>query len=202
MSTGARIPLLQALRVGEEWRPVVGAEDYEVSSDGRVRWSVGTPKMRKRSPGGFPKTWTDDQGYSRVTVRIDGVQKIKLVHVLVARAFLGECPCGLEVNHINGVKSDASASNLEYVTHKENVHHAHRTGLAVILRGVEHGSSVLNPAKVRVIRRCRQVGMTLRAIGGAFGIDRSTVSQVVRRDTWRHVEHAVGWKYKKPEERR
>lgn len=52
-----------------------------------------------------------------------------LVHLIVAAAYLGERPEGMTVNHKNGDKQDASASNLEYVTQGENNRHAWRSGL-------------------------------------------------------------------------
>lgn len=47
------------------------------------------------------------------------------VHVLVAHAFLGPKPEGMEVNHKNGNKADNSIQNLEYVTHQENIKHSY-----------------------------------------------------------------------------
>jgi hypothetical protein len=56
-------------------------------------------------------------GYARVNIK----GKIKLVHRLVMLAFYGDSE--LCVNHKNGIKSDNSVVNLEYVTHKENTRH-------------------------------------------------------------------------------
>src|SRR5689334_2397657 len=103
----------------EEWRPIVGYElSYCVSSLGRVR-SLNPKGITKadgilRSKGNGP--------YPVVMLNIGNcVQRKFTVHKLVANAFLGQKPKGHEVNHIDGVKSNARASNLEYVTHKENI---------------------------------------------------------------------------------
>jgi hypothetical protein len=53
--------------------------------------------------------------------------------------------------------------------------------------GVNHGRSVLDDDKVRQIRRLHADGHTMKAIGLQFGIDNTTVKQVVSRRTWRHV---------------
>lgn len=62
------------------------------------------------------------------TVSPDG-RKHKTIHSLVAAAFLGPRPDGCDVNHIDGDKTNNAASNLEYVTRKENMQHAMATGL-------------------------------------------------------------------------
>ncbi len=55
--------------------------------------------------------------------------KPKAVHSLVAEVILPNYRKGLEVNHIDGVKTNNHPSNLELVTHKANMHHAKMTGL-------------------------------------------------------------------------
>lgn len=59
-------------------------------------------------------------------VRIGGREC--LVHRLVAAAFLGVPTVGQEVNHKNGIRDDNRASNLEYVTRRENMRDAARRG--------------------------------------------------------------------------
>ena len=51
-------------------------------------------------------------------------RKVFSVHRLVAKAFIPN-PNGLsEVNHKNGIKSDNSVNNLEWVSRRENIDHA------------------------------------------------------------------------------
>jgi hypothetical protein len=97
---------------GEEWRCVVEWEgEYEVSSIGRVRHV-----HKRQRPLRFGKS---NSGYFGVTLSRQRVH----VHQLVARAFIGECPKGHQVNHIDGDKLNNLASNLEYLTPQENVRH-------------------------------------------------------------------------------
>ena len=79
--------------------------------------------------GKIIKPHTDINGYQRIGLRVKGKQKKFYIHRLVAGAFI-ENPKNKEtVNHKNGVKSDNSVVNLEWMTNKENLKHAYDTGL-------------------------------------------------------------------------
>lgn len=109
-----------------EWRPVVGWDGvYEVSSAGDVRRVVGGQGARAgsmlkgRASAGGGDTWRTR--YLKVALHWNGKRHDKPIHHLVAEAFLGPRPLGLEINHRDGNPQNNAASNLEYVTHSENV---------------------------------------------------------------------------------
>ena len=61
-------------------------------------------------------------GYAAVKLRLNNsVSRTRLVHRLVAAAFLGPCPDGQEVLHGNGQRLDNRLENLRYGTRQENV---------------------------------------------------------------------------------
>ncbi|MDF2707066.1 MAG: hypothetical protein K0R62_2718 [Nonomuraea muscovyensis] len=103
----------------ERWLPVVGWEGlYEVSSQGRVRSLYsGT-----RSKTGFPKPHCTSRGqYMAVDLSRQGKRKTIAVHVLVAAAFIGPRPDGMDVCHNDGDSLNNRPENLRYGTRSENV---------------------------------------------------------------------------------
>ena len=75
------------------------------------------------------KSHTDKNGYNRIGLRINNKQKNFYVHRLVASVFLSNPMNKETVNHKNGIKSDNNINNLEWLSIKENLKHAHNTGL-------------------------------------------------------------------------
>ena len=114
----------------EEWRAIQGFP-HEVSNFGRVRRG---PRLMKL--GISPK------GYERVSLWVGNAKRDAFVHRLVAEAFIGPCPVGKFVNHINGLKRRNWVWNLEYVTPRENTHHAMRIGIRI---GRPHGAKDISP---------------------------------------------------------
>jgi HNH endonuclease/NUMOD4 motif len=108
----------------EEWRTVTGFEDYEVSSLGRVRSYRRATKEKYLSPGGAR--------YRHVVLfDHEGVACTRQVHVLVAREFIGPRPGTAVLNHKNCDRDDNRPTNLEYISHLENIRHAARNGRGV-----------------------------------------------------------------------
>ena len=100
---------------------------YSVTSDGRV-WSH--PKGTNNKAGKWLSL--DNSGrYPVVSLMKDGQKKRHLVHRLVAQAYVKNPDELPQVNHINGIRTDNCAENLEWVTASANRIHAWETGLHV-----------------------------------------------------------------------
>ena len=61
-----------------------------------------------------------------MTISIDGKRKLCTVHRLVASAFIDNPDDLRDVNHKDGVKTNNSVENLEWVKHSDNIKHAYR----------------------------------------------------------------------------
>lgn len=109
----------------EKWKAIEGTDGkYEVSSTGKVRSNnyLGHGKTKEMKP------W-DNGGYQRVTLWSGGKKANRLIHRLVAEAFIPNPENKPEVNHKDGNKYNNRADNLEWSTRKENLDHADNTGL-------------------------------------------------------------------------
>ena len=104
----------------ERWLPVVGSGNrYEVSDTGTVRVRSTWRPMRLSS---------DVDGYRQLTMVGPDGRRTARVHRLVMEAFVGPCPDGLVVDHINGIRHDNRLENLRYVTQAENIAASTRMG--------------------------------------------------------------------------
>ena len=99
----------------EEWRPVGGFPNYQVSSLGRImsQWPNRKPRILVGSTNGRP-------GYRVVTLWAGDERTTRTVHRIVADAFLGLRPEGMEILHRDGDKRNNAVSNLRHGTKSEN----------------------------------------------------------------------------------
>lgn len=147
-------------------------DDYIITEDGKV--------IAKRN-GKALKGQPNDKGYLRIAIG----KKRMFIHRLVAEKYVPNPENKPQVNHINGIKTDNRACNLEWVTNQENRDHARKNGL--IVTGELVGGAKLNADKVRYIRE-NPDGMTVTELAAMFGVQRATIRAAATYRTWKTVE--------------
>lgn len=95
---------------------------YQISNFGRIRriYKKGIIKNK------YLKTFKNKSGYVVAPITINNIQKNRLVHRLVAEAFIPKQKGKNEINHIDENKENNCVSNLEWCTHKENSNYGTR----------------------------------------------------------------------------
>lgn len=165
---------------GEELRALAEAATYLADAEGGI-WSAsgwrGQPLRRL-----VPET---HDGYQRVRLTISGRRVNRMVHALVAEAFLGARPPGTQVCHSNGDRQDNRATNLRWGTAAVNA--ADRDEHGTTARGVRNGAARLTDSKVVGIRFRASRGESQRSIARALGVSQRTVGHVIRGERWTHV---------------
>lgn len=117
----------------EIWKDVQNYEGlYQVSNFGRVKsFHYGNGRLRSNIPKG-------NQGYYFVCLSKNGCNLNHYVHRLVATAFVPNVNNKPHVNHIDANKGNNHFSNLEWVTHAENLQKAGRYGTGRMPIGKTH----------------------------------------------------------------
>lgn len=95
----------------EEWRPINFYINYQISSLGNVRNKYGITL----NPA------INNSGYLYVCLCDKGKIKLKLIHRLVAEAFIDNTESKLEVDHKDRNKLNNNIQTLRWVTRKENL---------------------------------------------------------------------------------
>jgi hypothetical protein len=162
-------------------QPIPNYPNYFVTATGEV-WSAksGCLILRKSRP--------DKHGYLRLSLfRQDGQHRRNVgIHQLVAETYLSNSLNLPQVNHKDGVKTNNNVDNLEWCTSLHNIQHAISSGLRV-QHGDHNCNAVLSPSDVLYIRSVPCVRGTTATLARMFGVDHSTIAQVIKRKTWRHI---------------
>jgi hypothetical protein len=154
---------------GNQWVTISKAPDYEVSQFGIVR-RIKDHKIM--SP------WKNRFGYSLVSLSGNSRKHFQ-VHRLVMEAFIGDSD--LQVNHIDGIKSNNNLSNLEYCTASENQKHAFNIGLKkASVSNAKISYDIAEKIRLRVDNGEKQ-----KLLAKEFNISPQTVNDIVKSRIWR-----------------
>ncbi len=171
-------------------KAIDGFPGYFVSDDGRV-WTQkkgGNKNGAMRSDGKVKrlKTHVNRHGYETLTLCKDNVKFWREVHRLVLDAFVGVRPEGMVCRHLDGNSHNSVLSNLTWGTPKENSQDAvrHRT----LSFGSKRYNAKFDERDIVQVRLRYKNGETLKQISETYGASFSTISCIVLRKTWTHVE--------------
>ena len=162
-------------------RPVVGYEGrYSVTNDGRIYSHISKRKNKWNS------LHLGETGYLKVgLLSEDGSFKFAYVHRLVAEAFIPRETFDLEVNHIDGIKTNNAVNNLEWVSHQRNIDHLYEAGLRNRATKKERTSFVRTDRKQKFIpsinfdevkKKYRELG-SVRKVAKEMAVSHETVRQ-------------------------
>ncbi len=104
----------------EQWKEIDGWPEYLISNYGQV-FSKRRNRVLKLGKS---------NGYFQLTLCVNNVLVDVRVNRLVSFAFVDGYFEGAIVNHKNGIKTDNTYSNLEWITSRDNIRHAFAMGLA------------------------------------------------------------------------
>ena len=170
----------------EIWKEIQGYEGlYKVSSYGRFK---SLAKVSHRNKEIIMKQTIHDSGYLIIGLNSGKKQKVFRTHRLIAAHFCDK-PVGCDiVNHLNGIKTDNRAINLEWTTVSGNTSHSFAMGLQEVRTGEKSNFAILNEQDVISIRNKYKEGtFTQKQLGQIFNVSRPCINLIVNNKNWKHI---------------
>jgi len=167
---------------------------YQASSEGRIRSldrivtdSVGRKTLRK---GTILKQGINSNGYYRVSPCNGGKARIKKVHRLVMAAFVGPCPDGCEVLHLNGIRTDNKLCNLRYGSKQCNLAFTIDHGTAPC--GENDPLAKFTNAQAKEIRIAWATGgVTKASLAREYGVNPTTIARIINNKSYKEEENEL-----------
>lgn len=175
----------------EKWYDIPGWDGlYQISNYLRVKsakrkinWIGGKKRtiperiLKIHYDGHYPKValWRGNNGVSR------------RMHMIVADVFLPKDSNKIQINHKNCDKKDFSIENLERVTPRENIAHAHANGLCKPSdnRGEKNPRCKIKHTDVVKIREAADVAtVNRRELAKIYGVSYTAISDIINRRSW------------------
>lgn len=161
----------------EEFVPIKGFENYEISRSGKV-WSKFTGKILKNV--------VDADGYLNVTLCAMSRKNMR-IHRLVALHFIPNPNNYPQINHKDGNKLNNSVENLEWCTCRHNIRHSFDTGLNFGRKGEKNYMAKLTERQVVDIKKKIMQGLRVGDIAEDYNIGVYIVSKIKHGKLWSHV---------------
>ena len=177
----------------EVWKDIEEFQNfYQISNLGRVKRKRRYVKNNiQRGSRMIDERISSPQdngrGYKQIYVSINNKRIMLYVHRLVASYFIENPNKKLEVNHLDGNKSNNNVNNLEWVSRLENQQHAVANNL--IPKGNEIWNCKLSQEKVIAIRRLFSMknNTTQAYVCKKLNISAAQMSRIINKSRWTYV---------------
>ncbi len=154
-------------------------KDYYTINDKGEIYSDNSGLMKTRNKPG-----TDYQIIN--FMKIDGKKQTFRLHRLVLMAFQpNDNPDTMEVNHIDGDKTNNNLKNLEWCTPSENQRHAFKLGLQKPRKGEKSNFAKLTKEDVNSVFKLRQQGLKQYEIAEIMNCTPSNISCILTKKSWK-----------------
>ena len=121
-------------------------------------------------------------GYLHIRLSKDGRLYEKSHHRFVYETLVGDIPERMEINHINGIKTDNRIDNLELCTHQQN-----NDRRLFLRRGESVNTAKLTDSDVIIIRNRKSLGESSLLLAKEYNVSKWTINKVFNRTTWKHI---------------
>lgn len=154
----------------EIWKIIKNYEDYQVSDLGNVKSKMKSNKNLSKSNRGK---------YYAVNLYKNNKRKTFNIHRLVAQAFISNPENKSCVNHIDCNTFNNNLSNLEWVTHRENIMYAYSLGRKENKTGEKSSNVKLKDIDIVKIKKLYSMGEKIKNIVPLFNVSQATISRVI-----------------------
>ena len=166
-----------------QWKPCYEYEDYYLVSNTGLIKSIDRIINNRNCKGKILK-FKDIRGYKNVRLYKNKEGKTKQVHRLVALTFnFNTNHKNLQINHLDGDKSNNNIDNLQWCTAKENQLYSYRTVHKNdnLQKGENNNAAKLDYRKVRIIRNSSLSDINCAKL---FNVCRQTINLVRNNKIW------------------
>lgn len=172
-------------------KDIPGYEGFYAASDSGMIFRTSTygknPRPRLRPVAARIKRG----GYAIAHLCKEGKRRDASFHRCIWEAHVGPIPDGMEINHINGVKTDNRLLNLELCTKSENTLHKFRVlghrSRGRPLPGSGNHAAKLTEVDIPIIRKMARDGLNYHQIASRYPVSPEMIGMIVRRQKWQHI---------------
>lgn len=152
--------------------------DYYVTETGEI-WSHKSNAPKRLTP-------KNCRGYhyfslNGKTISLNRIIKITLFNCLSKSR-------EITINHKDGSKLNNNLSNLEIISHKENIAHFWKHGTRETYKGEKSHLAKLTDEGVLDIRALKSAGYRVADIAKKYGVGLQAIYKILEGKTWKHIK--------------